>query len=321
MSDTVIVTGSSGYIGGQTVLQLKDAGHRVIGIDIRPAPDNIKKVLDQFYQSDFSDTSSLDLIVASKASAIVHCAGTSLVGPSVRDPELYYENNFVRTKRLLDAVVANKSPMRVIFSSSAAVYGDPIMCPCQEEDPPLPISPYGESKHMVELLLQSYQRAYGLDFIAFRYFNAAGADPRNRHGYVQETYSHLVPILARCFGKDLPFTVFGNDYNTEDGTCIRDYTHVYDIAEAHIAAIDYLNINGTHQAFNIGKGKGESILDVINAFSEYTGKEIQYTYGERREGDPSKTFADITLAINELLWFPKYTLADIVEHAYKWENR
>ena len=314
MSDTVIVTGSSGYIGGQTVLQLKDAGHRVIGIDIRPSPANIRQALSHVLQGDFASQGSIDFMFMHQPSAIIHCAGTSLVGPSVRDPELYYENNFVRTKRLLDAVVANKSPIRVIFSSSAAVYGDPIMCPCQEEDPPLPISPYGESKHMVELLLQSYQRAYGLDFIAFRYFNAAGADPTGRHGQAPGA-SHIVARLLENIKYQQPFTLNGNNYPTADGTCVRDYIHVADIANAHILAIDS---NVAPGIYNLGTSTGHSNLEVINVAQRITNTALVIEVGAQRDGDPAMLTASpvkFQLATN---WQPMFTLDDIVSHAWNW---
>jgi UDP-glucose 4-epimerase len=314
MSDTIIVTGSSGYIGGQTVLQLKDAGYRVIGIDIRPAPGNIKKALDQFCQSDFSDTLSLNLIVSSGAKAVVHCAGTCEVGPSVHNPGFYYENNFVRTKRLIDAVVAGCLSTRVIFSSSASVYGNPITVPCQESDSPRPISPYGESKHMVELLLQSYQQAYGLNFIAFRYFNAAGADPNGRHGQVPGD-SHIVARLLENIKYGQTFTLNGNTYPTADGTCIRDYIHVADIANAHIMAIDPKIPLGI---YNLGTCVGHSNLDVINAAQRITKTTLAINVGSQRDGDPATLTASAAKFQSVTNWLPTFTLDNIVTHAWNW---
>jgi UDP-glucose-4-epimerase GalE len=310
----VIVTGASGYIGGQTVLQLKDAGYQVIGIDVRPSPANIQQALSHVLQGDFASQGAIDFMFMHQPSAIIHCAGTSLVGPSVRDPELYYENNFVRTKRLLDAVVANKSPMRVIFSSSAAVYGDPIMCPCQEEDPPLPISPYGESKHMVELLLQSYQRAYGLDFIAFRYFNAAGADPTGRHGQ-EPGASHIVARILENIKYHQPFTLNGNTYPTADGTCVRDYVHVADIANAHILAIDSKVAPGI---YNLGTSTGHSNLEVINVAQRITNTALVIEVGAQRDGDPAMLTASPVKFQSATNWQPMFTLDDIVSHAWNW---
>ena len=314
MNKKVLVTGSKGFIGYQTVLQLQEQGFEVFGVDW--AKDLTRPGVCVPFDSD----TVRSILKSNNIKTVIHFAADHEVGRSVEEPSVFYHNNIVSSIKFLDKCI-QAGVDNFIFSSSSSVYGDRPNFPTNEKNKKEPMSPYGRTKDFFEEILKDYERAYGIKTLSLRYFNAAGADPLNRHGYVQETYSHLVPILARCFGKDLPFTVFGNDYETEDGTCIRDYTHVYDIAQAHIAAIDYLNTNGIYQVFNIGKGKGESVLDVINAFSEYTGKEIQYTYGERREGDPSKTFADISLVTDELAWFPKYTLADIVEHAYKWENR
>lgn len=314
MTDTVIVTGSSGYIGGQTALQLKDAGYQVIGIDICPPPKNIKKALDQFCQSDFSDTLSLNLIISSGANAIVHCAGTSEVGPSIHNPGVYYENNFVRTKRLIDAVVASCLSTRVIFSSSAAVYGNPIMGPCQESDLPKPISPYGESKYMVEMLLQSYQQAYGLNFIAFRYFNAAGADPAGRHGQALGN-SHILARLLENIKYHQTFTLNGNTYPTADGTCIRDYIHVADIANAHIMAIDSKIPLGI---YNLGTCVGYSNLDVIKAAQRITNTTLAIDIGPHREGDPATLTASAAKFQSATNWLPTFTLDDIVAHAWNW---
>lgn len=314
MNNKVLVTGGNGYIGTQTVLALEERGYVPIVVDWENNPNK------KSYTYSFDDNRVLDIMKEHNIETVIHFAADHEVGRSVEEPSVFYNNNIVSSIRFLDKCI-QAGVKNFIFSSSSSVYGDNPVFPTTERNKKDPMSPYGRTKHFFEEILKDYERAYGIKTLSLRYFNAAGADPLNRHGYEQETYSHLVPILARCFGQGLPFTVFGNDYNTQDGTCIRDYTHVYDIATAHVAAIDYLNVGGKHQVFNIGKGNGESVLEVINAFKEYTGKEIEITYGERREGDPAKTFADIELAMSELLWVPKYKLSDIVEHAYKWENR
>jgi UDP-glucose 4-epimerase len=182
--------------------------------------------------------SRLDAIKLFCPDAIIHCAGTSLVGPSVMNPEEYYNNNFVKTKTLLDFLIANhQKNVRVIFSSSAATYGEPIMTPCQEEDPAIPISPYGESKLMVELMMKSYATAYGLDFVAFRYFNACGADSQGRHGQAPGA-THIIARVLESIRDGKTFTLYGDSYPTPDGTCIRDYIHVEDLADAHIMAMN-----------------------------------------------------------------------------------
>ena len=310
----VIVTGASGFIGGQTAIQLKSAGFQVIGIDLLPPTSELSVVFDEFFQGDFASDVALGLVSNYNPVAIVHCAGTSLVGPSVLNPEVYYQNNFVRTKVLLDYIVANKLNIRVIFSSSAAVYGDPIMCPCQEEDPPLPISPYGESKHMVELLLQSYQRAYGLDFIAFRYFNAAGADPTGRHGQAPGA-SHIVARLLENIKYHQPFTLNGNNYPTADGTCVRDYIHVADIASAHILAIDSKVAPGI---YNLGTSAGHSNLEVINVVQRITNTALVIEIGAQRDGDPAMLTASPVKFQSATNWQPMFTLDDIVSHAWNW---
>jgi len=314
MNKNVLVTGGNGYIGHQTVIQLKENGFNPIVVDW------VADAAKTSYTYSFDDNHVLEIMKDHEIETVIHFAADHEVGRSVEEPSVFYNNNILASVKLLDRCI-QAGVKNFIFSSSSSVYGDNVDFPTTETTIKNPMSPYGRTKDMFEEILKDYETAYGIRTLSLRYFNAAGADILNRHGYVQEPQSHLFPILARCFGQDLPFTVFGNDYDTPDGTCIRDYTHVWDIANAHIAAIDYLDRNGPHQVFNIGKGNGESVLEVINAFCQYTGKDIQVDYGNRRAGDPPKTFADINLAINELLWFPRYDLKDIVEHAYKWENR
>jgi len=314
MNKKVLVTGSKGFIGHQTCLQLEEQGFEVFGVDW--ASDLTRPGV----CVDFSSDTVRTILKQNDIKTVIHFAADHEVGRSVEEPSVFYNNNIVSSIRFLDKCI-QAGVENFIFSSSSSVYGDNPDFPTTEKNSKDPMSPYGRTKHFFEEILKDYEHAYGIKTLSLRYFNAAGADVLNRHGYEQETYSHLVPILARCFGKGEPFTVFGNDYNTPDGTCIRDYTHVVDIAQAHIDAIYYLDNNGPYQVFNIGKGNGESVLEVIDAFREYTGKDIEINYGDRREGDPAKTFASIELAMNELHWVPKYTLADIVEHAYKWENR
>lgn len=311
MKDSVLVTGGNGYIGTQTVMQLKAAGYEPVVVDW--VADTTKNS----YTCSFDDNVVLDIMKRHNIKSVIHFAADHEVGRSVEEPSVFYNNNVVSSIRFLDKCI-QAGVEKFIFSSSSSVYGDDPKFPTTENNRKNPMSPYGRTKDMFEEVLKDYDRAYGIKTLALRYFNAAGADPLNRHGYCQDVYSHLVPILARCFGQDLPFTIFGRDYDTPDGTCIRDYTHVYDIADAHIKALEY---EGPERAFNIGTGKGESVIDVINAFEDYTGKKIQINYEGRRLGDPAQTFANIDLAINYLNWNPIYSIEDIVEHAYKWENR
>jgi len=314
MIKKVLVTGSKGFIGYQTVLQLQEQGFEVLGVDW--ASDLTRPGVCVDYASDTVRT----ILKENQIKTVIHFAADHEVGRSMEEPSVYYHNNVASGIKFLDKCIQS-GVENFIFSSSSSVYGDVTDFPTVESTRKNPLSPYGRTKSMFEDILKDYEHAYGLRTLALRYFNAAGADIKNRHGYEQVPYTHLVPILARCFGKNETFTVFGTDYNTPDGTCIRDYTHVVDIAQAHIDAIHYMNLGGTKQVMNIGKGNGESVLEVIDAFRKYTGKDIKVITGPSREGDQPKSFADITLAMNELQWVPRYNLDDIVEHAYKWENR
>jgi UDP-glucose-4-epimerase GalE len=284
MSKTVLVTGASGYIGGQISLLLKDAGHKVIGIDRRQYPSNLSGVFDRFVRNDFASDAALNVLIQERPDAVIHCAATSLVGPSIEHPDDYYNNNVVKTLKLLDIVCQAIPKTRIIFSSSAAVYGTPIMTPCHEVDPREPISPYGESKMMIETIMASYHRAYKLDYVAFRYFNACGADSQGRHGQ-ENGATHIVGRVLTAIRDNTVFELFGNDYPTEDGTCIRDYIHVEDIARAHLLALD------------------------------------SKIPGPRREGDPAALTASSTkfdmIAGNWRHW----TLPDMISHAWKWYNR
>jgi len=313
----VIVTGSAGYIGGQTALLLKDAGHTVYGIDRRSPPRHLADVCDQFLREDFSTDIALSWIISKQPNAVIHCAGTSLVGPSIADPEEYYNNNFVKTKRLLDRLIQYKISARFIFSSSAATYGNPIMTPIQEVDPTEPISPYGESKLMTDWMLQRYHRAYGLDFVSFRYFNACGADSQGRHGQAAGA-THIVARLLESVRDGRDFTMYGTDYDTPDGTCIRDYIHVEDLAEAHIAAIDPAVKS---DIYNLGTNQGHSNLQVLQAASAVLKKNIAYLHGPKRAGDPAQLVADSTRFMTASSWRPRFELTDIIQHARTWYNK
>ena len=232
----VVVTGAAGYIGGQVALQLRDAGHSVTGIDRRPLPRHLQGTM-SFVQADFDSDESYRRLLDVRPEAVVHCAGTSLVGPSIKNPSDYYNNNVVKTLNLLNIIMSAVPKTRFIFSSSAAVYGVPFMNPCHEVDQREPISPYGESKLMVEQILESYHRAYGLDYVAFRYFNACGADSQARHGQ-EPGATHIIARVLESIRDRTEFVLNGIDYPTPDGTCVRDYVHVEDIARAHVMALD-----------------------------------------------------------------------------------
>lgn len=313
---TIIVTGASGYIGGEIALKLKDAGYKVVGVDRRPMPKHLAEVFNEFVETDFSSNEALVNILKLSPSAVIHCAGTSLVGPSIDNPAEYYNNNVVKTLILIDTLRKSLPRTRFIFSSSAATYGIPIMPPCNEVDPCQPISPYGDSKLFVERMLESYRQAYGFDYVAFRYFNACGADSMGRHG--QETdATHIIARVLESVKNNTQFVCNGNDYGTPDGTCIRDYIHVEDIADSHILAINTKIPAGT---YNLGSGSGISNLDVIKVARQVTGAEIPVAFGPRRTGDPDFLTADSTKFQQAADWAPLYSIYDIVQHAWNWYN-
>lgn len=310
---TVVVTGAAGYIGGQCALQLCDAGHRVIGIDRRPLPQHLQGSM-EFVQADFDSDQSFIKIVETRPDAIIHCAGTSLVGPSIKHPSDYYNNNVVKTLHLLNIVLAAIPKTRFIFSSSAATYGVPAAAlPCQETDHLKPISPYGESKLMVEQILASYHNAYGLDYVAFRYFNACGADPRTRHGQ-EPGATHIIARVLESIRDDAEFTLNGTDYDTRDGTCVRDYVHVADIARTHVLA---LNTQIPAGVYNLGSNAGTSNREIIDAAERVTGRKLKLTTGARRAGDPGVLVASAD-RFNKLAHWRHYELDDMIRHAWKW---
>lgn len=314
----IVVTGSAGYIGGQTVLQLKQNGYTVVGIDRDEHAPALAELLDYTIERDYASAESLAQIVEHQPDAIVHCAGSSLVGPSVRDPRDYYENNFVKTQRLANALIYhNLHSCRIVFSSSASVYGIPVMTPCQEEDPSLPISPYGESKMMTEMMLNSYRTAYGLSSINLRYFNASGADPQGRHGQKQDA-THIFPRILGAIRNNEKFSLFGTKFKTDDGTCIRDYVHVSDIADAHVLAINTVVPDGT---YNLASEHGYSNLEVIDVCEQVTGKKVKVKTEEPRAGDPATLFANSIKFRDAAGWQPRYNLKEIAEHAWHWHNQ
>jgi len=317
MSKIVLVTGAAGFIGGETMLRLKDAGHTVIGVDTVALPMHLGAISDRFYQEDFAKPWGLKLLDEFEPHAIIHCAGSSLVGPSLARPADYYNNNFVKTKTLLDRIRERRLNTRVIFSSSAACYGEPVITPCQEEDPCWPISPYGQSKLMTEWLLRSYRRAYGLDFIAFRYFNACGADSLGRHGQ-KPGATHIMAKILESLRDDREFTLNGVDYDTADGTCVRDYVHVEDIADAHVQAVDR---SIAADVYNLGTKTGASNREIITAAEKITGCKLRVIEGGRREGDPAQLTASADRWHRVSGWVPQYNTNDIIQHAWQWYQR
>ena len=313
----VIVTGSAGYIGGQTALLLKDAGHTVYGIDRREPHRHLLGVVDKFLLQDFASDIALSWIIAKQPDAIIHCAGTSLVGPSVTDPAEYYNNNVVKTLKLLDIVRKSLPKTRVVFSSSAATYGEPVMIPCSEVDPCEPVSPYGESKLMIDRILESYHRAYRLDYVSFRYFNACGADPQGRHGQ-EPGATHIIARVLESIRDQREFVLNGNDFPTIDGTCVRDYVHVEDIARAHALALYHKVPAGI---YNLGSNMGTTNQQIIEAALDETQQPLNVVVGARRVGDPPMLTASADKFNLVAGAWRHHDLDAMIQHAWAWYVR
>ncbi len=319
---SILVVGGAGYIGSHMVALLLDAGYRVVTLDNLSTGHRDAVLGGEFVHADLADRAALDRLFAERRfDAVMHFASFIQVGESVRAPAKYYENNVTNTLNLLDAMVA-QDVRRFIFSSSAAVYGDPIAVPIPEDHPKQPINPYGRTKWMVEQILADYDRAYGLKSVSLRYFNAAGADPAGRLGERHEPETHLIPLILRAAAGRAPAVkIFGRDYDTPDGTCIRDYVHVTDLADAHRLALERLLDGGDSAVYNLGNGNGFSVAEVIEAARRVTGRDIVVSDAPRREGDPPRLVADARRAKSVLGWRPHFdALETIIAHAWAWEQ-
>jgi UDP-glucose 4-epimerase len=321
---TVLVTGGAGYIGSHMVLALTDAGEDVIVLDnlstgywwaISPKA--------KLVEGDIGDEALLTRLMSdNKFDAIIHFAGSIVVPDSVVDPLGYYLNNTVKSRMLMHCAVKARVP-RFIFSSTAAVYGNPKTQPVFEAEAPAPISPYGTSKLMTEMMLRDSHMAYGLQYVALRYFNVAGADPAGRSGQSTPRATHLIKVACQtALGQREHMDVFGTDYDTPDGTCLRDYIHVSDLISAHVDALGHLRRGGDSGIFNCGYGKGYSVLEVINAVKKAHGSDFKVNMGPRRAGDPAAIVAGADQVRAVLGWQPKYDDLDfIVNSALVWEQR
>jgi UDP-glucose-4-epimerase GalE len=321
-SKRILVTGGAGYIGSHTVRLLLEQGHEVTVVDNLSKGHRHNVPAGILYKLDIGDTAALaELMRQVRCQAVIHFAAFIAVGESMREPERYFSNNTGGSLSLLTAMVAT-GLKHIVFSSTAAVYGDPPSSPILETFPIQPVSPYGESKVMVETLLRWFDRIHGLTSVCLRYFNACGADPEGRLGEEHEPETHLIPLLLRAVITGRPVTVFGNDYDTPDGTCIRDYIHVNDLAQAHILALDYLLAGGASDRFNVGTGAGHTVMAMIRAVEEVTGKRVPYVLGPRREGDPPSLVAGSAKLRGTLGWEPRYSeLKIIVEHAWNFARK
>ncbi|MDX2242957.1 MAG: UDP-glucose 4-epimerase GalE [Leptolyngbyaceae cyanobacterium bins.302] len=322
----VLVTGGAGYIGSHAVLSLQQAGYEVIVLDNlvyghRDIVENVLKV--ELVVGDTNDRSLLDQLFATHAiDAVMHLAAYAYVGESVSEPAKYYQNNVVGTLTLLDAMRA-ASIDKFVFSSTCATYGVPITVPIPEDHPQDPINPYGMTKLMVEKILQDYDKAYNLRSVRFRYFNAAGADPEGRLGEDHNPETHIIPlVLLTALGQRESVSIFGTDYPTPDGTCIRDYIHVTDLAQAHVLGLEYLLKGGETTVFNLGNGNGFSVKEVIETARRVTGKEIKAIECPRRSGDPPALVGGSDRARSILGWNPQYAdLQQILTHAWNWHQK
>ncbi|HUE82059.1 MAG TPA: UDP-glucose 4-epimerase GalE [Pyrinomonadaceae bacterium] len=318
----VLVTGGAGYIGSVTAELLHERGQEVVVLDNLSRGRRAAVSPDfRFYQGNIGDRELVTRIVKEhRIESCVHFAALAYVGESVTQPALYFENNVEQGIRLLGALIA-AGASRLVFSSTCATYGEPQKMPLREDHPQSPTNPYGWSKLFMERIMFDYDRAYNLKFVALRYFNAAGATARLGEDHGPET--HLIPLVLKAAQGELPHVnVFGDDYPTPDGTCVRDYIHVSDLAEAHVLALDHLRSGGGSDAINLGNGHGYSVLEVIEAARQVTNKEIKVIVEGRRAGDPSHLVADASRAHEVLGWQPRQPdLTTIIGSAWEWHSR
>lgn len=316
----ILVTGGAGYIGSHTNKELNKRGYETVVYDnlIYGHKESVKWGILEI--GDLADEKRLEEIFCKyQIEAVIHFAAYAYVGESVADPSKYYQNNVSNTLKLLDRMRKHNVNI-IVFSSTCATYGIPEKMPITEDMPQNPINPYGATKLMVERILSDYHRAYGLQYCCLRYFNAAGADPEGEIGESHMPETHLIPlILDAASGTRADICIFGTDYLTEDGTCIRDYIHVTDLADAHIRAIEYLKKGGKSTCFNLGNGAGDSVAHVIDVVKQITGKEFIVKEMDKRAGDPPVLIGCADRAEEILGWKPQYAAIEtMIEHAWKW---
>lgn len=319
----ILVTGGAGYIGSHTVKEFINNGDHVVIIDNlsdghrQAVPKKVK-----FIKGDLINQKLVEkVLIKEKIEAVMHFAGSIQVNESVTNPLKYYKNNFYNSIHLLEAM-KNTDVKCIIFSSSAGVYGQPEKMPISENDPKDPINTYGRTKLMIEYALKSYDEAFDIKFIALRFFNAAGASSQSEIGEDHHPESHIIPLIIQAaLGQRDEFKIFGNDYHTPDGTCVRDYIHVEDIARAHLQGLRYLRQKHESNIFNIGIGKGFSNQQLVDAVKKISGVDFKVNFGLRREGDPDELVADSSRAREMLNWQPKYdNIESIIESAWKWHK-
>lgn len=318
----VLVVGGAGYIGSHMVKMLGRQGCSVTTLDDLSSGHRDAVLSGDFVRGDMAERAVLDTVLSRGFDAVMHFASFIQVGESVQQPAKYYQNNVCNTLALLEAMRTH-GVGQFIFSSTAATFGEPQYSPIDERHPQQPINPYGRSKLMVEQVLADYEKAYGLRSVCLRYFNAAGADPEGQLGERHEPETHLIPlVLQAASGRRPHIAVFGRDYDTPDGTCVRDYIHIQDLCSAHWLALQSLMGGADSQAYNLGNGQGFSVQQVIDTAQQVTGRSIAVVNAPRRAGDPARLVADARLIQAKLGWQPRYAdLATIVAHAWAWETQ
>ncbi len=319
----VLVTGGAGYVGSHACKALARAGYRPVTYDNLSTGHESFVRWGPLVKGDIRDHAALrDAILRHEVTSVLHFAACAYVGESVINPQKYYDNNVNGTLSLLRAML-DTDTMAIVFSSSCAIYGEPEQTPITESSAKQPVNPYGASKLMIERVLMDYTRAYGLQAVALRYFNAAGADPDAEVGELRDPETHLIPRAMMSIRGHLDdFAVFGSDYPTPDGTAIRDYIHVSDLADAHVAALRRLQDGKASGAYNLGTGKGYSVRQVLETISRETGEALRTPVGPRREGDPAELVADASLGRSELGWHPQLSdLETIIRTAWRWHKR
>lgn len=317
----VIVTGGAGYIGSHTCKELARQGHNPIVYDNLSTGHKSLVQWGEFEYGDILDLSRLQSVFHKhKPDGVIHFAAKSIVSESVSNPGYYFRNNVTGTLNLLETIY-NSKVKYIVVSGTCAVYGQPEQMPIHEDMPKLPVTTYGVSKLVMESMLKSFEAAYGLSWVSLRYFNAAGCDLDGETGEWHEPETHLIPLILKTITSNTPLTIFGDDYPTEDGTCVRDYIHVCDLARAHVLALNYLAKGETSEAINLGTGSGFSVRQIIDSVERITGKSVPYRLGQRREGDPPCLISSNQKAASLLGWRPQYSNIDqIIASAWNWHS-
>jgi UDP-glucose-4-epimerase GalE len=316
----ILVTGGSGYVGSHAVRELASAGHEVVIYDDLSTGNRKLSAGFELVVGDIADTAKITKCLDG-VDAVMHFAASAYVGESVTNPRKYFQNNVEAGLKMLDAVLA--TPIRkFIFSSTCATFGTPRQLPISEDCPQEPVNPYGASKLFFEHILSAYSVSHGLRSVALRYFNAAGADPGGAIGECHDPETHLIPLaLKAVLGTKPPLTVFGKNHDTSDGTCVRDFIHVTDLGQAHVKALDYLSNGGESVGLNLGTGSGTSILQLLTAIQEISGREVPHRFAAARPGDPAALYADPRKAREVMGWSAKLGLEEIVSTAWNWEQK